>query len=116
MLVVSITFLIVSPNVSSILFVWEGLGLVSYNLVIFYHNVKSYGASMLTLLSHRIGDDAMLMVIFCITNFGSSFLSKSTSELLLVVISVRKLILSYRHPSYFRCQRSPCPRVICDCN
>jgi NADH-ubiquinone oxidoreductase chain 5 len=48
MFVVSIMFLIVSPNIISILLGWDGLGLVSYLLVIYYQNVKSYGAGMLT--------------------------------------------------------------------
>jgi NADH-ubiquinone oxidoreductase chain 5 len=61
--VVSIMFLIISPNVVSILLGWDGLGLVSYLLVIYYQNVKSYGAGMLTVLSNRIGDVALLMVI-----------------------------------------------------
>jgi NADH-ubiquinone oxidoreductase chain 5 len=33
--------------------------------------VKSYGAGMLTVLSNRIGDVALLMVIAWIINFGS---------------------------------------------
>jgi hypothetical protein len=39
---------------------------------------------VLTVLSHRIGDVPLLMAIAWIINFGSSFLSKSTSVLLLV--------------------------------
>jgi NADH-ubiquinone oxidoreductase chain 5 len=61
--VISIIFLIVSPNVISILLGWDGLGLVSYLLVIYYQNIKSYGAGMLTVLSNRIGDVALLIVI-----------------------------------------------------
>ena len=40
--VVSMMFLIISPNVISILLGWDGLGLVSYLLVIYYQNVRSY--------------------------------------------------------------------------
>ena len=69
--VVSIIFLIVSPNVISILLGWDGLGLVSYLLVIYYQNVRSYGAGMLTVLSNRIGDVALLMVNAWIINFHS---------------------------------------------
>jgi len=56
MYVVSIIFLIVSPNVIGILLDWDVLGLVSYLLVIYYQNVISYGAGILTILSNRIGD------------------------------------------------------------
>nr|YP_009250747.1 NADH dehydrogenase subunit 5 [Reticulitermes nelsonae]AMX23087.1 NADH dehydrogenase subunit 5 [Reticulitermes nelsonae] len=71
MFVVSMMFLIVSPNMISILLGWDGLGLVSYCLVIYYQNVKSYGAGMLTVLSNRIGDVALLMAIAWMINFGS---------------------------------------------
>jgi NADH-ubiquinone oxidoreductase chain 5 len=57
MFVVSIIFLIISPNVTSILLGWDGLGLVSYLLVIYHQNMRSYGAGMLTVLSNRIGED-----------------------------------------------------------
>jgi NADH-ubiquinone oxidoreductase chain 5 len=42
MFVVSIIFLIITPNAISILLGWDDLGLVSYLLVIYYQNVKSY--------------------------------------------------------------------------
>jgi len=42
--VVSILFLIISPNVICILLGWDGCGLVSYLLEIYYQNVRSYGA------------------------------------------------------------------------
>jgi NADH-ubiquinone oxidoreductase chain 5 len=61
--VLSIIFLIIRPNIVSILLGWDGLGLVSYCLVIYYQNVKSYNAGMLTVLSNRIGDVALLIVI-----------------------------------------------------
>nr|WGO58101.1 NADH dehydrogenase subunit 5 [Rhabdoblatta saussurei] len=69
--VLSMMFLIISPNMISILLGWDGLGLVSYCLVIYYQNVKSYNAGMLTALSNRIGDVALLMVIAWMLNFGS---------------------------------------------
>lgn len=61
--VASIIFLIIRPNLISILLGWDGLGLVSYCLVIYYQNVKSYNAGMLTALSNRIGDVALLISI-----------------------------------------------------
>ena len=44
--VVSMMFLIISSNIISILLGWDGLGFVSYLLVIYCQNVKSYGAGM----------------------------------------------------------------------
>nr|QJF72854.1 NADH dehydrogenase subunit 5 [Nephus includens] len=71
MFVFSMMFLIVSPNLISILLGWDGLGLVSYCLVIYYQNVKSYNAGMLTALSNRIGDVMLLIGISWMLNYGS---------------------------------------------
>nr|WMQ78032.1 NADH dehydrogenase subunit 5 [Zaranga tukuringra] len=69
--VFSMLLLIISPNIISILLGWDGLGLVSYCLVIYYQNLKSYNAGMLTALSNRIGDVFILMVISWMLNYGS---------------------------------------------
>nr|YP_010730264.1 NADH dehydrogenase subunit 5 [Ceromasia rubrifrons]WEG23079.1 NADH dehydrogenase subunit 5 [Ceromasia rubrifrons] len=71
MFVVSMMLLIISPNLISILLGWDGLGLVSYCLVIYFQNVKSYNAGMLTALSNRIGDVALLLTIAWMLNYGS---------------------------------------------
>nr|QVM79251.1 NADH dehydrogenase subunit 5 [Stenocorus meridianus] len=69
--VFSMMMLILSPNLISILLGWDGLGLVSYCLVIYYQNIKSFNAGMLTALSNRIGDVALLMAIAWMLNYGS---------------------------------------------
>nr|YP_009825445.1 NADH dehydrogenase subunit 5 [Rachelia extrusa]QIU83260.1 NADH dehydrogenase subunit 5 [Rachelia extrusa] len=69
--IMSMIMLIISPNIISILLGWDGLGLVSYCLVIYYQNLKSYNAGMLTALSNRIGDVFILMVISWMMNYGS---------------------------------------------
>lgn len=68
--VLSIIFLIISPNLIRILLGWDGLGLVSYCLVIYFQNVKSFNAGILTALSNRIGDVALLLAIAWILNYG----------------------------------------------
>nr|QNJ33267.1 NADH dehydrogenase subunit 5 [Toxeutes macleayi] len=70
MFVMSMMLLIISPNLISILLGWDGLGLVSYCLVIYYQNIKSFNAGMLTALSNRIGDVALLMSIAWMLNYG----------------------------------------------
>lgn len=69
--VFSIIILIISPNLIRILLGWDGLGLVSYCLVIYFQNVNSYNAGILTALSNRIGDVALLLAIAWILNYGS---------------------------------------------
>uniref|UniRef100_UPI00315D966C NADH dehydrogenase subunit 5 n=1 Tax=Paraclius curvispinus TaxID=3133235 RepID=UPI00315D966C len=68
--VLSMMLLIISPNLISILLGWDGLGLVSYCLVIYFQNEKSYNAGMLTALSNRIGDVALLLSIAWMLNYG----------------------------------------------
>lgn len=70
MFVCSIIFLIISPNLIRILLGWDGLGLVSYCLVIYYQNVKSFNAGMLTALTNRIGDVSLLICIAWMLNYG----------------------------------------------
>nr|YP_010463234.1 NADH dehydrogenase subunit 5 [Dimorphopterus gibbus]UUJ37758.1 NADH dehydrogenase subunit 5 [Dimorphopterus gibbus] len=67
----SMCLMIISPNLVSILLGWDGLGLVSYCLVIYYNNINSYNAGMLTILINRIGDVAILLGIGIMFNYGS---------------------------------------------
>nr|ATD53085.1 NADH dehydrogenase subunit 5 [Coreidae sp. EMHAU-2015-Zz052308] len=69
--VLSMLLMIISPNMISILLGWDGLGLVSYCLVIYFQNYKSYASGMLTILTNRIGDVAILLSIAWMINFGS---------------------------------------------
>nr|YP_009045280.1 NADH dehydrogenase subunit 5 [Dophla evelina]AHA03631.1 NADH dehydrogenase subunit 5 [Dophla evelina] len=69
--VFSMILLIISPNMISIFLGWDGLGLVSYCLVIYYQNIKSYNAGMLTALSNRVGDVMILMLVSWMLNYGS---------------------------------------------
>nr|YP_009417415.1 NADH dehydrogenase subunit 5 [Laurentaeglyphea neocaledonica]AMW67755.1 NADH dehydrogenase subunit 5 [Laurentaeglyphea neocaledonica] len=68
--VFSMGALIISPNLISILLGWDGLGLVSYALVIYYQNEKSANAGMLTVLSNRVGDVAILLSIALMFKLG----------------------------------------------
>lgn len=69
--VFSIMLLIISPNLIRILLGWDGLGLVSYCLVIYYQNVNSYNAGIITALINRVGDVMLLIAITWILNYGS---------------------------------------------
>jgi len=68
--VFSMAFIIFRPNLVSVLLGWDGLGLVSYALVIYYQNIKSFNAGILTALSNRVGDRALLIGVGCIITLG----------------------------------------------
>ncbi len=61
--VVSIVIIIISPNIIRILLGWDGLGLVSYCLVIYYPTKKSSSAGILTVIRNRVGDICILLRI-----------------------------------------------------
>nr|UJG45430.1 NADH dehydrogenase subunit 5 [Gerris gibbifer] len=71
MFIFSMFMMIMSPNMITILIGWDGLGLVSYCLVIYFQNYKSHSAGMLTILTNRIGDVAILLSIAWMMNYGS---------------------------------------------
>nr|YP_009406947.1 NADH dehydrogenase subunit 5 [Typhlatya galapagensis]ASA39470.1 NADH dehydrogenase subunit 5 [Typhlatya galapagensis] len=92
--VASMGFLIISPNLVSILLGWDGLGLVSYVLVIYYQNEKSASAGMLTALSNRIGDVAILISIALMFDLGGwGFIFYFDSNLILSVSGLGGLII-----------------------
>jgi len=62
--VITIVFIIIIPNLISILFGWDGLGLVSCGLVIYYQNEKSDNPGMLTAVSNWGDYVAILFAIF----------------------------------------------------
>jgi len=61
--VLSIIILLTSINFFSIFIGWDGLGVSSYFLVIFYQNWKSINAGLITILSNRIGDCFFLLIL-----------------------------------------------------
>lgn len=68
--VLSINFLIFIPSLISLLLGWDGLGLVSFCLVIYYQNRKSLRAGILTVLINRVGDCFILGAISIIIVLG----------------------------------------------
>lgn len=65
--VLSILIIVIRPNIIIIILGWDGLGLVSYCLVIFYQNEVSRIAGIITILTNRLGDIGLLLrVIFLI--------------------------------------------------
>jgi len=68
--VLSIRLLILRPNIVRILLGWDGLGLVSYVLVIYYQNEKSSSSGILTAIRNRVGDVFLLLAIAWMLNYG----------------------------------------------
>nr|QLY90078.1 NADH dehydrogenase subunit 5 [Ylodes simulans] len=96
--VLSMMFMIISPNLFSILLGWDGLGLVSFCLVIYFQNVKSNNSGMLTILSNRLGDGILLLLLAWLLNMGSwnlyLFYFKMVDLMFLKLMGVLLIMLS----------------------
>ena len=66
-----ILLLILSPNRIRILLGWDGLGVTSYLLVIYYQSNKSYNAGIITALTNRLGDVGLLLCLAFLVKFGT---------------------------------------------
>ena len=69
--VISIYLLIIRPNFIRLLLGWDGLGVTSYLLVIFYQRRKSYNAGIITAITNRLGDVGLLISISMFIFLGS---------------------------------------------
>ena len=61
--VLSINLLVFVPRVISLLLGWDGLGITSFALIVYYQNMKSLAAGIVTALANRIGDVLLLISI-----------------------------------------------------
>jgi len=99
--VLSINFLIFIPHFIILLLGWDGLGIVSFILVIYYQNPKSLAAGLITALTNRIGDALILLAIALTLNQGhwniiniysTQFINLQTAIIILAIITKRAQI------------------------
>uniref|UniRef100_UPI0030E4B8AC NADH dehydrogenase subunit 5 n=1 Tax=Pilargis verrucosa TaxID=1818081 RepID=UPI0030E4B8AC len=68
--ILSMNMLIFIPHLMALLLGWDGLGITSFILVIYYQNPKSLAAGMITALMNRIGDVMLLLAMAWSLNQG----------------------------------------------
>lgn len=69
--ILSILLLVLIPNAFILILGWDGLGLVSYCLVIFYQRRNSYNSGIITIIRNRVGDVILIIIIIFAVNFNS---------------------------------------------
>lgn len=68
--VLSINFLVVSPSLLGLIFGWDGLGVTSFLLVVYYNNVSSLRSGLLTVYTNRLGDIFLFFSFFLVFSLG----------------------------------------------
>lgn len=64
-------FLVFRLNLVRLLLGWDGLGLISYVLVVYYQREKARRSGILTALRNRVGDAALLLRVAVMVEGGS---------------------------------------------
>ena len=79
--------LIFRPGFFSLMLGWDGLGLRSFLLVIYYKNYKSLNAGMLTFITNRLGDGLMLTgIAFSMLVTGFNIFSAEPTKPLRIIL------------------------------
>nr|YP_009422191.1 NADH dehydrogenase subunit 5 [Ruditapes decussatus]AJY78596.1 NADH dehydrogenase subunit 5 [Ruditapes decussatus] len=69
--VFSMVILILFPGYLGLMVGWDGLGVVSFLLVVYYMNSESLSAGMITAISNRVGDACFILVIGMMSGYLS---------------------------------------------
>lgn len=93
--VLSILLLIFIPNIITLLIGWDGLGLVSFLLVIYYQNSTAFSGAIITALTNRFGDVCLLIAIRWRTHQGHWLITQQTPpntylSLLIILAAITK--------------------------
>lgn len=100
--ILSINLLIFIPHFIILLIGWDGLGIVSFILVIYYQNPKSLAAGIITALTNRIGDVILLLAIGWTLNQGhwliTNIWSSPSMWIQVICISVAAITKSAQIP------------------
>lgn len=90
--VTSILILILRESLVLIFLGWEGLGITSFVLIIYYQNWSRFQGGLLTLLTNRLGDG---ILIICFSLWIFNFFNKNLRKELTVLLRTLFLILTF---------------------
>nr|YP_006576402.1 NADH dehydrogenase subunit 5 [Nuttallia olivacea]AEV94296.1 NADH dehydrogenase subunit 5 [Nuttallia olivacea] len=87
--VASMLALTLIPNLIGLMIGWDGLGLSSYLLVVYYQDKRSLGAGTLTVLSNRIGDVMFFMGISLVSGISAwNFVDMQDMSYMTVLVGI----------------------------
>nr|YP_010704685.1 NADH dehydrogenase subunit 5 [Monacha cartusiana]URP31096.1 NADH dehydrogenase subunit 5 [Monacha cartusiana] len=73
MFVLSMNILIMSGSLLTLLIGWDGLGVTSFGLIIYYQSKESLSSGFLTMLINRMGDILIMSSLFYFVTLGHTF-------------------------------------------
>jgi len=88
----SMILLIFMSTLYGTLIGWDGLGITSFLLVIYYKNRKSLGRSIITALTNRVGDAFLLILL------GLSLYTAGAAHLCLVLLLLTAMTKRAQYP------------------
>nr|QHH25568.1 NADH dehydrogenase subunit 5 [Argiope ocula] len=98
--VLSMSFLILSDNIIFILLGWDGLGLTSFVLVVYYQNFSSSASGSITIFSNRMGDILILLSIALLTSIcnWNFFMNENFPKMIMLFLVVAACSKSAQFP------------------
>jgi NADH-ubiquinone oxidoreductase chain 5 len=92
--------LVLSPNLIRIIFGWEGLGLVSFILVIFYQNNISLKSGLITIFINRLGDIFLIFRLYFFMKrfFWDEFFIRKTNYIIIFFLFIAAITKRAQFP------------------
>nr|UKT66238.1 NADH dehydrogenase subunit 5 [Haplotrema minimum] len=98
--VLSMLLLIFSSSIFTILLGWDGLGISSFALIIYYQSKESLGSGFLTLMINRVGDVLIMVSMMVLVVLGMTMVTPTSMNMSLIIIlfSFAALTKSAQYP------------------
>nr|QLY89841.1 NADH dehydrogenase subunit 5 [Bathyomphalus contortus] len=96
--VISMYILIFSGSLLVILIGWDGLGITSFVLIIYYEGLDALGSGFQTFMVNRIGDLLIILSFILFLFMGIFQLADTISFLITIVLSLAALTKSAQYP------------------
>jgi len=86
MFVLSILLVVLVSDLFFLILGWDGLGIVSFFLIVYYQNQRSITSGIFTLLINRLGDSLFLISIVLVSHNIQDYFSWSYNNSFLVAL------------------------------
>nr|ATD85788.1 NADH dehydrogenase subunit 5 [Diaphorina citri] len=85
--IVFMLIMIFSPSIVGVLLGWDGLGIISYCLVIYYQNTDAYNSGFITAASNRLGDSMLILAVVWSSMGGNFMFWEMNSGLMFFILA-----------------------------